>query len=217
MEKRIALLKHVIDQMTANPRIEIQQWVFEPGYKLDELDEIARGLEVEYNNDLLSFYENCGGFSLIWRVKDNEALSGQLETEITGTSGSINILNPFDMVMGKEGTRWENVLWFDSMPDEKKSIARSFVPFDFPSPELIAGFRIKEKSMEPSVFLYDNNDGITDMNIQLETYLDYLIYTKGYYYWQEFINDHTGNEFIRFNKVMPYLFEDFNSYSPERK
>jgi hypothetical protein len=205
MKEDIQQLIEFVEQLHLNDHIKVEDAKVLPGYKKDELDELAQGLEVEFNNDLYKFFSVAGDISLLWSAKNPDEIK---EEDFGYVIGSIQILNPFEMIMGKTGTKWKDVLWFDHMDEREKAEYKSFVPFDFPTTELIAGFKLREGKLSNDMFLLNINEGITPLNIRLDKYVKYLIQNKGFMYWQSFLKDNDSLEYKRYLHYTAILFSD---------
>lgn len=210
MKQKMEKLSLMIGELQQNENIIVTVSKIDPGYSDEYLKELEEGLELNYNKDLASLFKIMGGVSVLWSASQTKFVNEIPEEDLNYLNGSIQILNPFDMVMGKTGTRWKDVLWFANMePAERKEIS-SFLPFDFPSTELIAGFKLAEKKISDEMYLLSSNEGLSLFQMTLVNYIDHLVKTKGFNYWQLFLSDKVSAEYQRFKKYMPLLFTDFN-------
>ena len=76
------------------------------------------------------------------------------------------------MIMGYGGTRWKDTLWFENMNEVKMQNIKDFIPFDYPSGELISGFKKRNNKLTNEMYLFDDNDDeITPFNFDLKQYL----------------------------------------------
>jgi hypothetical protein len=177
-----------------------------PGYPPEELKELEDGLGISLHDPLRDFYLQMGGCSLVWSLDADRARALLPdEDDLESIGGAIQILNPFDMIMGKDGLKWKNVLWFDQMDEQQKNVHQAFAPFDFPTPELIAGFQMQGTLVSANMLLYDSSTGIRNFSLSLEEYVAELLRTRGYHYWQEFLTEDDSEERERFDRIMPVL------------
>jgi len=209
LDKGIKKLISFVADIEQNENILISTARIKEGYSPEHLEEIEQGLEVKFDNPIRNFFLEVGEISILWTVNKAKFSGSIPEEDMNHLAGSIQILSPFDMIMGKTGTKWKDVLWFNDMPPELKNEIRSFIPFDFPSSEIVAGFLNHQNIISEEVIFYYSNNGIEKSGINLAAYLNYLIVSKGYFYWQDFILEKSSPEFDRFIRYMPILFEDF--------
>jgi hypothetical protein len=210
MKKIIEQLTNMVKAIRLNEHLHVSYADIKPGYSKEELLEMGEGLDIKYSDDLLLFYSMVGEISLTWTADANK-VSNIPADDIPNLTGSIQILNPFDMIMGKTGTRWKDVLWFEDMDDKTKNEIKSFAPFDFQSTELISGFKIEKGTLSKDMYNLASNAGIAATGFELEKYLNYLVQTKGFSYWQNIIPDKSSDEYARFITHMPALFPDFDT------
>ena len=209
MKEIVENLTRLTDQILSNENLTVSVSKKLPAYTESDLNELLRGLEISFDNSIKKFFIEIGGLSIAWTIKKDKLKDKVPEEDIDFLGGSIQILNPLDMIMGKAGNKWKDVFWFENMEENKKKEHKDFKPFDFSNTELVSGFMLKGKNLPNEMYLYDSNDGIKNLNINLEVYIEKLLITKGYYYWQEFILNKSTEEYDRFVKYMPLLFSDF--------
>lgn len=211
MESTLREFISFTEELKSNENIEVSFLKIGKGYTEENLAELETGLEIEYGKYLKDLFLQIGEVSLMWAINKPKFLKTIPEEDINCLTGSVQILNPFDMIMGYTGTRWKEVLWFENMDPVKMDNIKEFIPFDYPSSELLSGFKNKNNKLSNEMYLFDDDDyEITPLNFELEQYLIYLIKTKGYLYWQEFKKDKSSAEYIRFMKYMPQIFKDFD-------
>lgn len=200
------------EDLKLNENIEVSFLKINKGYTKEHLADLETGLEIEYSKYMKDLFLQIGEVSLMWVINKPKFLNAIPEEDINFLTGSVQILNPFDMIMGYTGTRWKDVLWFEDMDPIKKQNNKDFIPFDYPSSELLSGFKKENNKLSNEMYLFDDDElEITPFHFELEQYLIYLVKTKGYFYWQEFIKDKSSTEYKRFMKYMPQLFKDFDS------
>ena len=209
MKKIIENLKNLVSVIQENKNLEISFAQVEKGYSLADLKDLESGLEIKLNDSIRSFYAAIGSISLLWAVKPGALANEIHEDDIVYLSGSIQILNPFDMVMGKAGTKWKDVLWFENTDAGEMEILKSFMPFDFPGTELAAGFCRKGIDVTDTMFLYTSNEGVSPLPVKFMEYLDKLHLNRGFSYWQQFGHVNVTDAFRCYNQYMPVLFPDF--------
>lgn len=209
MKKIIENLKNLVSVIQENKNLEISFAQVEKGYSLADLKDLESGLEIKLNDSIRSFYAAIGSISLLWAVKPGTLANEINENDIVYLSGSIQILNPFDMVMGKAGTKWKDVLWFENTDAGEMEILKSFMPFDFPGTELAAGFCRKGIDVTDTMFLYTSNEGVSPLPVKFMEYLDKLHLNRGFSYWQQFGHVNVTDAFRCYNQYMPVLFPDF--------
>lgn len=143
------------------------------------------------------FYEQVQNVDISWRHFKFEKLNH--------VCGKIKIL-PLKEVMGD----WEGIVWFKKMPDQDD--LKNFRILDFFVDEACVGFYDLPDKTEALYYLY-LEDRPVRLGLNLEGYVEMLVMTRGYFYWQtaviELITGKESKESRDFKKYMPQLFSDF--------
>jgi hypothetical protein len=209
MSTNVERLHLLVNSAENNGNIRVSDHIVKPGYSPEYLEELEMGLRIRYNEGLKSFYTTTASISLTWAADPSKVAVAIPADDLNRLTGAIHILNPFDMVMGKMGTRWKEELWFEDMKPSEKEQRRSFLPFDLPTTELMAGFRQEGGKVTDPMCLLSDNNGLLPFHLSLDEYIVYLEKTKGFSYWQQIVFDRDSPEFSLFMKYMPMLFPDF--------
>lgn len=197
-------LKKLMDEVTGNKKLTVTTHQLQAGYDPTDIKDIEAGTDIQFHTWIIDFYKQVGSFTLQWTL-DRAAMPDIPDEDADNIAGSINILNPFDMIMSKKGDRWKDVLWFDQ---PGKPGINSFLPFDFASSELIAGFPTADNKTAGKLQLYDFNDGLQSATIDPDQYLQQMIDARGWLYWQEILTEKSGPDYDRYMKYMPLLFDE---------
>ena len=182
MDDIAARLARMFETTAAAPGVVVEVAEIEPGRPAGELRELEQGLGVQLSPALRAFYEAVGGVSFRWTLEP-ATLAARFEPGDEGyIGGQIAILDPFTMVMGKGGRRWEGELYFDFMSPEEQARFRAFVPFDHTG-ELAPGFVLEDGRVGPAMRLYDASEGLVPFDHTLATYLERLLEARGFFHW----------------------------------
>jgi len=195
-----------IESVKANKNFNVNFFQLEKGYPLNELEELLEGLELQLPENLIDFYTEIGGLSFVWNIVPEAVKDKVPEEDLGYLTGSIQLMNPFDMVMGKSGKRWKNVIWFDNSENSEKKKLQNFLPFDFPSTELAAGFENDKNKILDKMSLFSSNDGLSFTELSLSDYLNNLIETAGFSYWQHFNQGYESDAERCYKQYMSLLF-----------
>ncbi|MDJ0582122.1 hypothetical protein [Crocosphaera sp.] len=155
----------------------------------DELgDELLSIIEQEFGiqlgDSLKSLYNEMGNVDIRWHVNLDQYSDLQLlHEEDSYISGSIQFLDPYTMFSGRDGTFWENTLWFDDIEGEINDRLRNFKPIDFQNSENIIGVFLENGILVDSLTLYSSSNGLTNLPFGIDEYFSLLEETLGYVYW----------------------------------
>lgn len=195
----------LIEELKNNSNIVVEEADIKKGYAAATLEEYEQDLEVKYNPALKDFYRQVGGVSISWKLSPSFSAP---EEDAGYLAGVIQLLDPFTMIMSEAGTRWKDILWFEDMPDED---AKNFLPFDFPSTELIAGFKLANSKLSNELYLYESSNGVSPFALSFEDYINYAIDSRGIFYWQRYYEDKTSTEYQRIAQYLPKIFTGHTS------
>lgn len=175
IEDNIVKLNILVDSLRSNKNIEILKLEMLEGFTESDLNEIIRDYKINLHPTLKFFYLNYESFELNW-----------LNTQIINneehiTEGNIKIL-PLDIVLGGYyGRNWKDTLWFEH--DEKE--IKDLRPLDmfYPDDTNCICLNIKERILGNSIFMYSNDYGLHDLQIDIYKYFEFLLVSKGIVRW----------------------------------
>ena len=173
------------------------------------LDEILEVTGYTFAENLKVLYQQVETFSIYWKVNEVKLGAEIAAEDVSFLNGGIHLVDPFQMIKGPGGRNWETLIWSADSPD----IQKNFRPIDQPSNEMMAGLIIEDQHFTDNIHLYYANDNeVRKTDLSLDGYLDLLISTKGFFYWQDFLDgDDSSPEYQRFIRYMSLLFPDFQS------
>jgi hypothetical protein len=145
---------------------------------------------------ILKFYARFNGFSCKWHSKWEEA----------DVSGTANFLK-FERVL----VDWKGTIYPDNTAPSARIV--SFHPIDFFHDNACVGF-YKGADKNESLYFYDFVHEPKNLQLNVDGYLQLLVYVRAFRYWPYLILEILHNErsptgeFIRENMV--HLFDDFD-------
>jgi hypothetical protein len=198
-------------QLSDNPSLVTSDMSVIPPYTNDELSQFEEVVHVRLSSALREFYQTIGGLRLQWRIKEG-CIPLEDPEDADYLSGSIQLLDPYIMIMGPKGDRWKDVFWFENLSSPDQALVGSLVAFDFASSEFGCGFQIQEGVIDETLFLYSSSNGVSRWNLKFYEYLKALCETRGYLYWQTLISRGKHDEDRqRMLRYLSLLFPDFKS------
>ncbi|PSR52323.1 hypothetical protein AHMF7605_01695 [Adhaeribacter arboris] len=149
------------------------------------------------HSSFIKFYSEVGSYSLDWQN------TIELEADV---AGSVKILQPEKVL-----SDWKEVIYF-----EDDSSLKYFKVFDQFSEDACCGFYTTESKSEPHhvLYYYDFHNEAFSLHLDLEGYIQMMILSKGFLYWQKVLLDYlmkkeSGNTKLMKNNLHK-VFEDFD-------
>lgn len=165
----------------------------------EQIDTARWYAELKLPQGVEEFYKELNGFHLEWEATEPFA------PDQAPDKGSIQLL-PIERIFGN----WKGTTWFDDF--EGGDRFKEVKPFDLFQPEACAAFCQKpEKSPQNEVYFHYFGEDLCATGYDFSEYLDRLITSRGYLYWQLTLCPDTESnpEVRKFRERMPVLFPDF--------
>jgi hypothetical protein len=155
----------------------------------------------------LFIVETCG-VKLEWSLNNDD--------DIGFVKGTISTLGPEEMIQDSKGGFWKGIFWFDEVKSELNDRLKRFVPFDLADGfNYVTGF-LKEGNdtdgwvIGEQLYLNIENEELIPHPFTFDEYLEFILKTKGYHNFLGYYNKPESDEYKRFMRVMPLIFEDFD-------
>jgi len=192
MEIYLEKLKKMVDELSHHPKIIVTDFVINPPATEDEIKFAEKKFKL--TNDMLDFYKSANGIKLTWELNEPE----------DSVMGNIELL-PVQEVFRD----WKNTIYWDNNHKYKQ-----LHPLDFFVPEACAVLNL-DGSDNPEVYFHYCGEEMSSLKMDFKKYLDALLKTRGFWYWQtvvvaELTNEENTTEPENFRVNMPKLFTDFN-------
>ena len=131
-------------------------------------------------------FSNCNGIQIKWEIG-----SGQKEKipdlENSAYEGSIRLLQMEEILGGWKGEGWKNDIWFEGNDySGKKKIVKDLRPFDYYDSDDsgCACFLYQGGKLIDNVYTNSVDDGVHDLRINFEQYIDLMLMCYGVSGWQ---------------------------------
>ncbi|WP_372364437.1 hypothetical protein [Candidatus Uabimicrobium sp. HlEnr_7] len=181
----------MVDELIEHPQIEVIRYKIDKAskaapYRIKFANEYLQKLLLPpLTKDLVAFYSECSRIRLEWRLKSappNRNNHGNIDIE------------PINRVFDS---------WRNCMPNEFKALH----PFDFFIEEACVALNLNGDE-NPMLHFHRLGHGGGSMGIDISGYLELLLKSRGFWYWQTSIVG-GGREEQEFRDTMPKLFPDY--------
>ncbi|MFP4101712.1 hypothetical protein [Coleofasciculus sp.] len=184
-------LEKIAKEIDKHPYLKLIKFEYnEPLTRDDIRDFVEAEFEIELPAQFKEIFTQINGFRLEWEAiatPDGNYIDSALEV-----MGRIDIQDLYTIFEGPRGNEWKDIIWTDKMPSEEKEEMKGLKPFDFFDPDdggYICLALDSTNNLANYMVLRSVDYNIRYLNIGIETYLDLLLHTRGYYRWQFFLND----------------------------
>jgi hypothetical protein len=176
MDRLAAKLLGLVKDLRANPAITLEEWEqAEPASP--ELLAKARALGL--GDDFLALWREMDGFACRWCDAENDDVRGGIEIE------------PLERVLAEDR---EGRIYFDSDPEDDPK--RSFYPIESFDP-FGAGHScgvVLDGSKQLEIHYLSGEPELIPLAVDLPRFIDLLLGTRGYLYWQKALIAVTAGE-----------------------
>lgn len=177
---------------------------FQPAARVTEVESAATEYGVTIDESIYEYYHLVHTASVEWEIKSESGI-------LPVGWGRFHIYDLRTVLSGYgQLTKWKGFLWFDWMDEGQQQELSQYRVFDlFNRDESeCACLRIDEnKHITDTLYLYSLDDGMQPMNMDIKSYIDFLVRAKAWYGWQYAAIDPEGyraHQLRRhFNKVFP--------------
>lgn len=177
-------VKNILTTLGECKYISIDEASISDGLENEYLDTIEQGLNIQLGNSLRSVYNQIGSVDIRWHVALSQYPDLKpLYEEDVYISGSIHFLDPYTMILGKDGNYWKDILWFDDINSETNDRLKNFKPIDFQNSENVIGIVLENNLLSNSFMLYTSSDGLFDLQLDIDQYFSLIQETLGFIYW----------------------------------
>jgi hypothetical protein len=194
-----------------NPQIITTNMHQQRGLSLDELTAISNKYEVDIPSPVAKFYRQMDGASLEWEVRRETTIKPLTKVLPDALWGSF-LIHDLDTLLGgsDDYPLWEGLLWFDDPELGPQNEHKRLRPFDFfAEDDTECGcLFVNHGKLTTTVYLHSVEDGIRPLSIDLQTYIDLLIASRGFYGWQTAYFDRSSRNYERLMHFVPQVFPD---------
>lgn len=200
----------MLSELNEVPGIEIMVQEIGAATATDEFKDIEDAFDLKLTKEIHEFYSQIGFVRIEWKFSKPLMWKGN-EYPV---DGKINILPLHEVFWGKGDLGWGNVLWFEHMEAKVMQSMKSLRPFDFFDPEDngCISFHLKKEVVASELVLYSTDNGFHPLKLNIGSYLQLLLQTKGIYRWQFLLVKARANENEIFKATMkgflPLLFKN---------
>lgn len=180
------------------------------GYELEkkEIELILEKKNIKIHNDIFILFQNFKKIEFSWYLSKDMGdfqLNKINDTDIIRGRFSIYSLN--DILNGINGEGWKNVIWFDSMSEIKKNEMMQYFPFDMGLSEETVVLKCENGYIDNKLFLLSiYEDEIIDLNLDINSYMELLLQSKGFEFWLRAYRDRDSEQHKKFMHYIPQLF-----------
>ncbi len=177
------LLRHLIDELQANPGVLVGDAYLGEGLTNREMREQAGEHGLKLAEPVREFYSQIDGAIIQWRLKPEAAASIRLR----GGDGANVIRGEASFYMLNEMLpEWANLRGtpFDEGLKDKGRIRR-FRPFDKNVEEAFAGFVVEGKQVGPGIYYLRQGEDLAPLAAGPEEYVRALVQARAFQWWQD--------------------------------
>ena len=182
---------------------------------------VARS-EMEFNCHYPKLYKKyllsiSGAIKLEWELEEQISVALNLNSEYTFARGKVETLGPSAMTGGKNGDCWKGIFWFDEIKSDLNDRLKRFVPFDLSDGfNYVTGFMKEGNDKDgwvigDQLYLNIENEELIPHPFTFEEYLEFIVKSKGYLNLMGYYNKPDSEQFKRFMRIMPKIFDDFDT------
>lgn len=189
------LINELEDELDSNPNITVIN--FRTPLALNKKEkEVAKKVTP---SDIFNFHKNLNGLNIEWKTKKKQN---------PNVKGSVKVLSLYEILQN-----WKDIVYFDFTPERGR--IRNFHPIDFFIDEACAGAFLNEDSQQDSsLYLYSFETEPISLNLNIDGYIQMLVTSKGFLYWQyaiiEILSNQENPVSQRFKEWMPKIFPGFS-------
>ena len=189
------LVTNLEDELESNPKIVVTD--FQTPLALNKKEkEVSKKVTPSV---IFSFHQNLNGLSIGWKPKKKQN---------PDVKGSVKVLSLNEILQD-----WKDVVYFNFTPEQER--IRNFHPIDFFVDEACVGAFLNESSKQDvSLYLYSFEGEPTNLNLDINGYIQMMVASKGFLYWQytvvEILESQENPVSQRFKEWMPKLFPGFS-------
>lgn len=188
-------LRAVVDELRANPDVEVEAFEVRPPA------DPALLAVTPLTPEMRDFYAEANGFELTWRGGPRLADQGYV-------AGRVDLI-PLEQVFAER----RGTLYFDD-----ESPVRLLRPVDFFVEDACAGLYLDGSPNPTMVFYERGDDRVSPLEVDFEGYLELLLKSRGFWYWQKaLVMPERGNQDVpmssevkTFRSAAPRLFCGFD-------
>ncbi len=201
-----SMLQNLQSKLDRNPTLEIEKLQLKPGPGYKKISDFLQSINFEASDEVTKFYGEIESVYFEWKSKRNapiEYLKGD-----TSVFGRIEILSLENTLFGINKSKgWKDVIWFEDMSSSDLEFYQSIRPFDFYFPDQgeMTCFQVINNTLDDNLFLYGDEIGLSNMNIGIKRYVEFLAKTGGIMFWQQALIFKGGNERKRLRYYMPLV------------
>jgi len=193
MKSYLDRFKKMVDELKKHPQIEVREFIVNPPAKDEEIEQAQEKFNL--TEDMLDFYKQANGIKLSWTLKG----------ETDGYDDAYIELLPVQEVFQD---------WSESLETEDFPEFEPLHPLDFFRPEACAALYLDEETEIPEIYFHKVGEEMETLKLDFKKYLETLLLTKGFYYWQS-ARASSLNEEERFTEnnireKFPKLFPNIN-------
>ncbi|MGD1715692.1 SMI1/KNR4 family protein [Dapis sp. BLCC M172] len=192
----------MVASLKNNSAIDVYLYNFNPPATKEELNEAQSKFNL--TSAMIDFYSEANGITIEW---EKEVPEGGL------IAGMIDLL-PIQEVFRD----WKDNIYFD-----ENDPCKALHPIDYFIGNACAGLYL-DGSDNPEIYYYYRGRRIRPLGVDFEGYLQLLLKSRGFWYWQLAIagpedidpSATMSREERNFREIMPQLFPDFNQSDFQR-
>lgn len=199
-------LNILVQEINNNPIIEVPYSIVLEGITKEEILQFQTKFKLNIEKSLMSFFLECSYVQIEWELKSEFMQSGIEDFDPDEKiSGALFIPDLNSILGGFDGEGWEDTLWLKGGKVKEKI----YYPFDLGISEEVVCLKMEDKNIKNNLYImsiYENE--VIDMQIGVEKYIDLILQSKGFEFWQRaYINyDSEVNE--RLKNYLPKIFKN---------
>jgi hypothetical protein len=194
---------------------------FEAGAPLSdkEIQSFEKKHGIIFPLDLKNLFHDCNGVQIKWEVARGQEEKVP-DMENTRFQGQIRLLTMEEIMEGWKGTGWKDDLWFDWFDEvkhtEEELIIKDLRPFEYYDNDDsgCACFLYRDGRLTDNVYTNSVDDGIHDLRINFEQYVDLMLMCYGVYGWQTALHTPEPDEYDYYHARRMDTLKNLNVHIP---
>ena len=175
-------------QLSQNPLIITIAFDFKSGkgLKKEEINNYEETQKIVFPIKLKEIFKSCNGIQIKWKIANGEEEKIP-DLENSAYNSSVRLLQMEEILGGWKGEGWKNDIWFEGNDySGKKQIVKDLRPFDYYDGDDsgCACFLYQGGKLIDNVYTNSVEDGVHDLRINFEQYIDLMLMCYGVSGWQ---------------------------------
>ncbi len=203
------LFSQIISELIDHSLIKVQSFELRSGLEEEDLAKIEQELQIELVDEIKDFYSQLNKVCISWYVSEETVeneLNPDAPEELVGEIHIQNLYVALGMYNYKD--KWPERFGIEFMPADEKALMLNFIPFDFFNPDEseCVGFIKRGNKIGDQLGYFSLQTGFFDLEMNLATYIETLVETKGFMEWRN-ANLFETSERRKLSYYLPKLFQ----------